>query len=217
MFKSILFVGALAFTGGAALQGAGETPRGFPIHDTATAPAATRPILEGYAKDFGFVPNTAAVMGESPALINAYAAAQKSLKEHASLSPLEVNIVQLAASVDNGCIYCTAAHSMVGEAMLQTPDEVLAAVRAGEPIADAKLQALRVFAARVAEERGAVSDAELEAFLAAGYTRAHALDVVACQAAKLMSNYTNRLASTPLDEPLKAFASSDAAEGRSGD
>ena len=206
MLKPLLLLSALALTGGAALHAPSETTRGFPVHDAKSAPEATRAILEGYAADFGFVPNTAAVMGESPALVKSYAATQQNLREHSSLSSLEINLVQLTASVGNECSYCTAAHTMVGASMFKTPQEVLDAVRAGTPIPDPKLSALRDFAIAVQETHGKVSDEQLKAFYDAGYDRAQALDVVACLAVKTMSNFTNRLANTPLDEPLQSFA-----------
>ena len=44
-----------------------------------------------------------------------------------------------------------------------------------------------------------MSEAELSAFLDAGYTGAQALEVVLGLAVKVMSNYTNSIAGTPLD------------------
>jgi len=47
---------------------------------------------------------------------------------------------------------------------------------------------------------------QLQSFLDAGYTRAQALDVVACIAAKVMSNYVNQIALTPIDEAFAPLA-----------
>ena len=55
-------------------------------------------------------------------------------------------------------------------------------------------------------ERGNVDDAAVKAFLDAGFTRRHILDVVLGVAQKVMSNYTNHLANTPIDAPFKAYA-----------
>jgi NAD(P)-dependent dehydrogenase (short-subunit alcohol dehydrogenase family) len=79
----------------------------------------------------------------------------------------------------------------------------IAAVREGRPIADAKLEALRRFAALVTRNRGVVSHAEVEAFKAAGYDNQAILDVLVLSATKLISNYANHLAQTPLDAFMK--------------
>jgi alkylhydroperoxidase family enzyme len=75
----------------------------------------------------------------------------------------------------------------------------IAAVREGRYITDAKLEALRQFAAKVTRQRGVVSQADVAAFKAAGYDNRAMLDVLVLAATKLISNYTNHLAQTPLD------------------
>ncbi len=85
------------------------------------------------------------------------------------------------------------------------PAEVLAALRSGEPLPDAKLQALATFTEQVVERRGWAQDA-LEPFFAAGYTRQHVLEVILGVTQKTLSNYTNHLAETPLDDAFAAQA-----------
>jgi hypothetical protein len=75
----------------------------------------------------------------------------------------------------------------------------IAAVREGRYITDAKLEALRQFAAKVTRQRGVVSQADVAAFKAAGYDNRAMLDVLVLAATKLISNYTNHLVQTPLD------------------
>jgi alkylhydroperoxidase family enzyme len=70
-------------------------------------------------------------------------------------------------------------------------------------ISDAKLEALREFAAAITRNRGVMSDAEVAAFKAAGYDNRAILDVLVLAATKLISNYTNHLAETPLDGFMK--------------
>jgi alkylhydroperoxidase family enzyme len=81
-------------------------------------------------------------------------------------------------------------------------DATLTALRDGSPIPDAKLQALR----KVVTERGFLSDGDIEAFLKAGYSKANVFDVIAGVALKVMSNYTNHITHTPLDDFMKANA-----------
>lgn len=180
------------------------TPGGFQQHET--PPAGLESVWEFYSTNFGFVPNLAKVMAGSPALLKSYVDTQNNLKANAKLSQAEINVVQMAIAVENKCEYCTAGHTMAGQAFFKTPMEVMQAVRSRKVVNDPKMNALRNFAIRVYMSRGEVRQEDMEKFLKAGYTRDQALDVVACVSAKVMSNYTNSLAKTPLDEPLKPLA-----------
>lgn len=167
-----------------------------------SAPEASRPVLERTAKMYGFVPNLYGVLANAPAAVHAYASLNEVLGEHGQLSPAEQQAAILAISVENGCTYCVAAHSMVAQRAGLDRDAI-DALREGRSLDDAKLEALTTFARQVVEKRGWVGDDSLEAFVAAGYQPAIALEVVALVALKTLSNYTNHIADTPLDE---AFA-----------
>lgn len=83
---------------------------------------------------------------------------------------------------------------------------VVQAVRNDGPIADAKLEALRLFTKSVVEKRGFASEEEKNGFLAAGYTDQNILEVILGVVMKTLSNYANHIAGTPLDsafEPAK--------------
>ena len=182
------------------------TERGFAIHTRASAPTSTQAILDYFQKTFKFVPNLAAVMAESPALLNSYHGLQQNLQKIGSLSPPEDNIVQMSIAMENECQYCVAGHTMAGKVFFKSPDKQIEALRAKAKLPEAKLNALRDFALQVYNSKGRVSDKQLKTFFAAGYTKKQALDVVANVAAKVMSNFTNQMARTPLDEPLKPLA-----------
>jgi alkylhydroperoxidase family enzyme len=87
--------------------------------------------------------------------------------------------------------------------MAKVDTDTITAVREGRPITDTKLEALRQFAAKVTRQRGALSEADVAAFKAAGYDNRAVLDVLALAATKLVSNYTNHLADTPNDAFMK--------------
>lgn len=185
-------------------QNATTTSTGFVKHEV--SPESTKLIYDFYQQTFGFVPNLAKVMAGSPALLKSYYDTQNNLKNHGKLTQEEINVVQMAIAVENQCEYCTAGHTMAGQALFKTPMDVMQCVRNREVLKTPKLNALRNFAIRVNMSRGEVPQEDLDRFLRAGYSRDHALDVVACVAAKVMSNYTNSLAKTPIDEPLKPLA-----------
>lgn len=175
----------------------------YTVHTVDTAPAAARGTLVGVQKAFGFVPNLLAVMAEAPALLTAYRSLSD-LFDQTSFSPSERQVILLAASYENNCAYCVAAHSVIA-GMQKVPAEVIHAIRDGKPIADAKLETLRRFTAAVVASRGWPEGPDMDAFQAAGYSRAQVLEVVLGVGMKTLSNYANHIAETPLDQ---AFAPS---------
>ena len=183
------------------------TERDFPMHSTASAAEDSLPALEWYKDSFSMVPNLAGVLAESPALLLSYWQLQQNLFAHSTLSRQEINIVQATVAHANTCQYCVAGHTAFGKMeFFNNTDEQLNAVRNEDAFEDPKLNALRDFTLLVLEKQGRISDGQLTAFLHAGYTRAQALDVVANIAAKVMSNYANQIALTPIDEAFSAFA-----------
>jgi uncharacterized peroxidase-related enzyme len=174
----------------------------FDLHGTSDAPEASRSTLESVEKAYGFVPNLFRVFAASPAALEAYVALDKALQK-SGLDPIEQQVVVLAVSAENGCGYCMAAHSSVAT-RAKMPAEVLDALRRGGRLPKARHEALRAFALSVIGHRGWVPEAELEAFLRAGFERRHVLDVLTIIAMKTLSNYTNHLAGTPLDSVFAA-------------
>lgn len=177
----------------------------FPCHEIATAPEAARPMLEAAAREMGgMLPNLYRYMAESPELLDGYRRL-RSLLMKTSLSPVEQELAQLVISFENGCTYCMAGHSMRAKAIGMTADAI-AALRAGESLADPKLEALRRFTRAMVRERGHLADGEVEAFLAAGYSRQNVFEVILALGAKVLTNYANHLAGTPLNDFLEPFA-----------
>lgn len=175
----------------------------FRFHDLDSAPAASRPLLEGALKSFGFVPGLLAGMAESPAALAAYTDLSAGFGR-SGLTPVEQQVVLLAVSVENACEFCVAAHSFVARNAVKVPPAVIDALRAGGGLPDPRLDDLATFARRLVRARGRAGDADLRAFLAAGYTPAQALDVVLGVAMKTLSNYANHLLKTPVDAAFAA-------------
>jgi AhpD family alkylhydroperoxidase len=167
----------------------------FTLHDAATAPAASRSLLGAVKAAWGFVPTLHATLAESPVALEAYDTLF-GLVAKSTLTPAEQQVAYQAINVFHECEYCVAGHTFLSR-KAGLPEDAIAALRNGTPIADARLQALRVFAEAVVRERGFAGDAAVDAFLAAGFTRANVLDVVTIVATKTISNYTNHLTHTP--------------------
>ena len=169
----------------------------YPIHTAETAADAAKDILSGAQKSYGFDPNLLATMAEAPALLKAYVTLSR-IFEESSFNAAERQVVLLTVSYENDCEYCIAAHSVIA-GMQGVPDTVVAAIRDGEPIPNPQLEALRRFTAAVVGSRGWPTEAEVNAFLAAGYGKQQVLEVVLGVGIKTLSNYTNHIAETPLD------------------
>jgi len=176
----------------------------FTAYSIENAPEDSKPFLEGANAKFGFTPNLLAVMAESPTALKAYMTVA-GLVEETDFDGTEQQIILMTTSFENGCTYCMAAHSTVSH-MTGVPADVIGSLRAGTPIADPKLNALAVFV-RALVQNGGNADAEsTEAFFAAGYTKKQALDLLVPVAQKIISNFTNFIASTPKDEAFAAQA-----------
>jgi AhpD family alkylhydroperoxidase len=177
----------------------------FTYHSKETAPADSRPLIERSIATYTFLPNLHAVLAEAPAAYRAYLDTFELFERYTTLSPLEQQVVFQTANYENRCHYCLPGHTMLMQ-MAGMPQDVIAALRDGTPIADRRLEALRVYARRLIERRGHLSDTEIEEFFAAGFSRRQALEVIVGLASKTISNFTNAIARTELDGPVKALA-----------
>ncbi|MGB5832987.1 MAG: carboxymuconolactone decarboxylase family protein [Thiohalocapsa sp.] len=169
----------------------------FPCHSPETAPDGALPVFEASRKTFGMVPNLFRTMAEAPALLEGYWELNR-IFSGSSLSPVEQQVVLIAASVTSGCTYCVGVQSALAD-MGGIPTEVTDALRSGQPAPDARLEALRRFTQTLVEAQGWVPDQEVQAFIDSGYDRSQVLEVVLGVGLKTLSNYTNHLAATKLD------------------
>ena len=164
----------------------------------ATAPEASRPALEKIQKSLGYIPNLMAIFANNPAVLQGYLALDAAFVK-GSFTPRERQIILLAASVENHCNYCVAAHSTIAKGALHTPAEVVAAVRDGTPVPDAKLNALVTLVKELVRERGYAKDKTIQKFLAAGYKKEQVMELLLGIALKTISNCLDHISPTPLD------------------
>ncbi|GAA4105597.1 carboxymuconolactone decarboxylase family protein [Actinomadura miaoliensis] len=170
---------------------------GFTVYDETNAPEAARPQLEAAKRRMGFVTTLNGVMAESPELLAGYNALAELFAKSSLPGPAK-HVVWITASVENNCEYCVAAHSTLA-LRSRVPADVVRALRDGKPLAAPALEAVRRFTQAMVTRQGWVEEEEVEAFLAAGYTRRHVMDIVLGVGMKTLSNYTNHIAHTPLD------------------
>jgi AhpD family alkylhydroperoxidase len=127
------------------------------------------------------------------------------LFDSTTLDPLAREVLVMTIATRNACHICVAMHTATLTALGAGP-ELIAALRGSEPLADERLDAIRVFTLRVLDTAGDVGEAALRDFLAPGYTTRNALEVVLGIGTYTMSTLANRLTGAPVDEQLAAHA-----------
>jgi AhpD family alkylhydroperoxidase len=184
--------------------GRAVTDANYTIHTAESAPDMAGEGLRSLQAAVGLVPNLAATMAESPALLGGFLALRQ-LYAQTEFSGVEVQLLSLTAAYENDCAWCVAFHSAMGLKEGLDRADVDALRQGGEP-ADPRLAALSRFARVMIRKRGDVDTSVLQAFFAAGYSKRQALDVVMSMAFSLMANYAAHLTHPPLDEFLTPLA-----------
>ena len=169
----------------------------------ANAPEASKPVLEKIKIANGFIPNLMAIFANNPAVLRGYVALDGAF-EGGSFRPREQQLILLAASVENNCGYCSAAHSTVLKGALRTPDEIVSAVRNNKKVPDEKLNALVTLVKELVRERGYASEETIQNFIAAGYKKEQVMELLLGIALKTISNYLDHISPTPLDQAFAA-------------
>ncbi len=176
----------------------------FTLHDQNSAPEAAKPLLEQSQKAFGMIPGLHAVMAEAPGLLEGYQVLH-GLFVNSSFNADEKTVVWQTINVEHACHYCVPAHTGIAKSM-KVSDEVSNALRDETPLPTAKLEALRDFTLAMVRQRGELEPKQVQDFYAAGYSQQNVLEVILGLSQKVMSNYTNHIAQTPVDEAFKQFA-----------
>lgn len=175
----------------------------FTLHDETTAPEGSKEILAGAKKQLGSIPGLYATMAEAPGLLEGYRFLHEQFLK-SSFDKDELTVVWQAINVEHNCHYCVPAHTAIAKSM-SVDEAITEALRNETPLPNAHLEALRTFTLSVVRGRGHVDDQEVQTFLDAGFTKRQILEVVLGAAQKVMSNYTNHLAKTPLDAGFAKF------------
>lgn len=175
----------------------------FTLHTLDTAPEDSKASLEDSIKAFGSIPGLHATMAEAPGLLEGYKVLHE-LFSNSSFDKDEITVVWQTINVEHACHYCVPAHTAIAKSM-GVDDAITEALRNETALPNARLEALRDFTLSVVRGRGNVDDTAVQAFLDAGYTKRQILEVVLGLSQKIMSNYTNHLAHTPIDKGFQKF------------
>ena len=175
----------------------------FTIHDIDSAPEESKPLLKKSVEAFGMVPNLHGVMAESAPVLEAYQRLHE-LAQKTAFDKEQLTVVWQSINVEHSCHYCVPAHTMIAGAMKVAP-EISEALRNETELPTKQLNVLRETTLAIVRNRGVLKDSDLEPFYEAGFSRQHLLEIILVLSQKVMSNYINHFAETPVDEPFAKF------------
>jgi alkylhydroperoxidase family enzyme len=176
----------------------------YPVHTIASAPEKSKPALEWLQQAFGVLPNLTAAIANSPKLINGLVGLFQQVHSP-GLTEAENQIVLLTDAVTNSSTYAVAFHTAL--ALQQgIGSEETTAIREGRLPRDKRFAALSNLAKTLIEKRGHLSEQELDAFTAAGFTKEQILEVIVIVAASTITNYAGAITNPPLDESFQPYA-----------
>ncbi|MEO9570975.1 MAG: carboxymuconolactone decarboxylase family protein [Polaribacter sp.] len=174
------------------------------IHNIETAPEGSKALLEKSLKANGMIPGLHGVLANAPELLEAYQTIHK-LFTQSSFDKDELTVVWQTINVEHECHYCVPAHTAIAN-MMKVDQSITEALRNETPLENQKLEALRTMTLLIVRNRGHVSQEELQAFYEAGYKEKQVLEIILGLSQKVISNYTNHIANTPVDAPFQKFA-----------
>jgi uncharacterized peroxidase-related enzyme len=156
-------------------------------------------LFDGVKAKLGMVPNLMKVLGNSEAALQGYLGFSGALGA-GLLDPKIREEIAIAMAQANGCDYCLSAHTLLGKGAGLSEQQVIDA-RVGTGNTERATAALK-FARQVLDQKGQVSDAQLQAVRDAGFSEGEVTEIIAHVALNVFTNYFNIAASTDIDFPL---------------
>jgi alkylhydroperoxidase family enzyme len=182
-----------------------KIPMNVAIFTKFPAQTITNYAADGRLQDgFGFIPNVAGAIANSPVLMKTFAAVFANVHS-GSFAEDEIQIVLLTDAVANASAWAVAFHSALA-LKNQVSDEDVRAIRESRLPSAPKHAALSGLARQLIEKRGHVSAAELQTFLNAGFKHEHILEILTILAASTITNYAANIANPPLEPQFKEHA-----------
>ena len=173
--------------------------------DLATADQEQAEVLQKAKKQVGFIPNMYRNMANLPGVLDTYLHGYNQFRQHSGFTSDEQEVILLAISIQNGCDYCIAAHSTLAASHSGVPKDVLEAIRSGEAIENERLAAVHAMAVEVNDSQGRPDPEIVSSFFEEGFSEKHLLAIILAVSVKILSNYSNHLFDTEVDEVFSAY------------
>lgn len=182
----------------------------FPVPELADLPDDIRELIEGVQEKSGFIPNVFLALAHRPAEFRAFFAAHDALMDKSEgLSKAEREMIVVATSATNGCLYCVVAHGAILRIRAKNP--LIADQLAINPwkadLTDRERHMVH-FALQVAGDSAQIVDADLDAMREHGFSDDEIWDIGAIAAFFAMSNRLANLTSMRPNDEFFAMARS---------
>ena len=162
----------------------------YPVPKLSELPQDIRERIEKVQEKAGFVPNVFLAFAHRPDEFRAFFAYHDALMEKESgLTKAEREMIVVATSAANQCQYCVVAHGAILRVRAKNPliaDQVASNYRKAD--LTPKQKAMLDFAMKVSQQAQEVSDADLVALRAHGFTDEDIWDIAAVSAFFALSN-----------------------------
>ena len=175
----------------------------YPVPELAELPDDIREKILAVQEKAGFVPNVFLTLAHRPDEFRAFFAYHDALMEKdVGLTKAEREMIVVATSGANNCLYCVVAHGAILRIRAKNPrvaDQLATNYRKAE--ITPRQRAMLDFAMKLSLESGAVGDADIAALKAHGFDDEAVWDIGAITAFFAMSNRLANLTSMrPNDE-----------------
>jgi uncharacterized peroxidase-related enzyme len=164
-----------------------------------TATGKTKELFNGIHAKFGTVPNMMKTMGHSPSLLEGYLSLNNALGQSSVRGALG-ELIAIAIANANGCEYCNAAHSYIGEKIAGLKKDAIDLAREGKSD-NTKIQAALTFARKLVATKGKVTNDDIASLKDAGFDDAGVADIIGHTALNILTNYFNNATGVKVDFP----------------
>ena len=167
-----------------------DTTSRFPVPELADLPEDIRERINTVAEKSGFVPNVFNVLAHRPDEFRAFFAYHDALMEKDSgLSKGEREMIVVATSAMNNCLYCVIAHGAIVRIREKNPRlaDQLATDYTRADISERQM-AMLDFATLIADQAAQVTDEDLDELRERGFSREDIWDIGAITAFFALSN-----------------------------
>ena len=180
----------------------------FPIPALSELPDDIRQLIEEVQEKSGFIPNVFLALAHRPDEFRAFFAGHDALMDKSDgLSKAERELIVVATSAVNDCLYCVIAHGAILRIRAKNPliaDQV--AINPFKADLSERERHIVDFALLLADNSAAVTDDEMDLMRARGFTDDEIWDIGAITAFFAMSNRLANLASIRPNDEFYAMA-----------
>ncbi len=166
-------------------------------HDAATGKA--KDLLDAVKQAMGATPNIFTAFANAPAAMEGYLNFNGALST-GTLDPQLREKIALTTAALNKCQYCASAHTYLGEKAGIDGAEMTDNLSGRS--SDSKTEAALIFARKIIEYRGQISDADIQAVRDAGYGTEEIVEILAHVALNTFTNYFNEVFKVEIDFPV---------------